>query len=251
VVVGRSEARRQRSGHIDLPAPVCHPEYLHAPEHPLAQWCGLEQRELEALAYYEKYLVLTLDVAALGFNTSRLIPELLGGAASQPEIQSAMKRLAQLRLGRLLSQEEMVTIHALRAQLAESAPGKWEELVEIRTGAEAVRVLLARAGNPDRRRAVLDCLPVIPAGLRDFQILDERRVRWHDVNHHYRRIVNRVGRLRKLEEFAAPVRILDVERQRLQEAVDGLIDNEHAPTPALNDHGDRMQCLADLLEADT
>ena len=172
-IVTWSKRLSSRSGHLELAAPVCHPELVWGAEHPLARWCGLEQSVLAELVY-----------------CTRRVDEL--------------------------------------------------------TGAEAVRTLLQRAGNPDEGRAVLECLPVLPPAAREIRMLDERRVTIHAVNDLYRRVIQRNYRLRKLAEVNAPAAILDEEKRRLQETVDALIDNTHAPQPVLNDRGQPMKCLADL-----
>lgn len=123
--------------------------------------------------------------------------------------------------------------------------------VDGQTGAGAIRCLLERAGNPDEGRAVLECLPVIPPALRPIRMLDERRMASHEVNDLYRRVIHRCNRLRKLSEVSAPAEILAQEQRRLQETVDALIDNTHAPQPVLNAKGRRMKSLADLAAQDS
>ncbi|MGV3719404.1 MAG: hypothetical protein ACO1SX_00725 [Actinomycetota bacterium] len=254
VEVAPSEVRQQRWGHIELPWPVCHPEYVRgspgAPG-PLAHWTGLEQSELEGLVYRRRYRVDSLDAGKLSESRDQLLQTLRW--RDQPEgdlrlIEVALDRLQALQPGDWISREEMAPIHLLRSALVAIAPGEFERQVVIRTGAEAIRPLLALAGVPDRGRVTLECLPVIPAGLRDFRDVDQRRIAWHEVNELYRRVIHRNQRLRKLSEVAAPAAVLDAERQRLQELVDALIDNAHAPHPVLNEQGRPLRCLSDFAE---
>jgi DNA-directed RNA polymerase subunit beta' len=251
VEVTRSAVRRERNGYLELAAPVCHPEYVHAAAQPLAKWCGLEQPELEALVYHTHYRVLTLDAGELRQKCEEWRRALRSSeldAATLSVLGAALERLEALRVDDMLAREEMEPFHLLHTTLATQAPGELERHVEIRTGAAAVRTLLRWAGNPDRGRVVLECLPVIPAGLRDFYCLDDRRIAWREVNDLYRRVIHRSLRLRKLAEISAPAAILDGEQQRLQELVDALIDNARAPKQVLNDRGKPLECLADLVE---
>jgi DNA-directed RNA polymerase subunit beta' len=252
VEVAPCEVRRQRWGHIELPWPVCHPEYVRGSSRapgPLAHWTGLEQSELEGLVYRRRYRVDSLDAGQLRENRNRLLQSLRPHDRPEgelPLIEGALDRLQALRPGDWISREEMAPIHLLRSALAAIAPGEFERLVVIRSGAEAILPLLALAGNPDRGRVTLECLPVIPAGLRDFRDLNQRRIAWHEVNDLYRRVIHRNQRLRKLSEVAAPVAVLDAEKQRLQELVDALIDNARAPQPVLNERGRPLSCLSDF-----
>lgn len=77
----------------------------------------------------------------------------------------------------------------------------------------------------------LAVLPVLPAGLRPVEVGNDGRVTSSDLNDHYRRIVNRNNRLRRLVELEAPAIILHNEYRFLQGAVDALVHNELLPEP--------------------
>ncbi len=254
VEVTRSDVRRERWGHLELPSPVCHPEYVRGtPRAPglLALWTGLDQSDLAGLVYRRHYRVHSLDGGRLRETHGRLRQALRSHGpphGNLPLIEGALDRLQELQPGDWISRQEMEHIHLLRSAVSVAAPGEFERLAAIHTGAEAVRSLLEQSGTQDRGRVTLECLPVIPAGLRDFRNLDQRRIAWHEVNNLYRRVLHRNQRLRKLSEVAAPAAILDAEKQRLQELVDALIDNAGSPQPVLDEHGRHLRCLADLAE---
>lgn len=124
---------------------------------------------------------------------------------------------------------------------AEARPG-------MLAGAEAIGWLLERAGV-EASGFIARRIPVIPAGLREAEVLPGGKVRLHHVNQHYQRVINRNFRLRKLSELNAPFPILASEQQRLQQTVDVLTDNSRAPFPARDQHDRLMHSLADLLPA--
>jgi len=244
------EPRSARAGHIELPMRACHPIPLHAPEHPLAEWCGVEQPLLEALAYHREYFVLSIDADAVRRRRDAWLDEVRQLAATDPpafaEIREALGRLPRRAPADTIPREAMTGLHRLRAALSPAVAVELEAAAEIRTGAEAVVRLLERAENPYFEQALLECLLVIPAGQRDFRLVDGHRVRWHAINETYRRVIHRCGRVRKLTGLHAPSHILDAEAERLQELVDALVDNMHAPRPLTNDRGERLPSLSDF-----
>jgi DNA-directed RNA polymerase subunit beta' len=61
VEVTRSKVRRERMGHIELAAPVCHSWYLKGVPSPLSLLLDMSRRELEEVVYFASYIVTEVD----------------------------------------------------------------------------------------------------------------------------------------------------------------------------------------------
>jgi DNA-directed RNA polymerase subunit beta' len=61
VEVTRSKVRRERMGHIELAAPVCHIWYLKGVPSPLALILDITPRPLEKVLYFASYIVTNVD----------------------------------------------------------------------------------------------------------------------------------------------------------------------------------------------
>ena len=57
--------RRERTGHIKLAVPVAHIWYFRSLPNKLASLLNLKSKDLEAIIYYEKYIVLQSGVSDL------------------------------------------------------------------------------------------------------------------------------------------------------------------------------------------
>ncbi|MEA3404106.1 MAG: DNA-directed RNA polymerase subunit beta' [Armatimonadota bacterium] len=65
VEVTRSKVRRERMGHIELAAPVCHSWYLKGVPSPLSLLLDMSRRTLEEVVYFASYIVTDVDAARL------------------------------------------------------------------------------------------------------------------------------------------------------------------------------------------
>src|SRR5512136_3276637 len=61
VEVTRSKVRRERMGHIELAAPVCHIWYLKGVPSPLSLVLDMSPRNLEKVLYFASYIVTQVD----------------------------------------------------------------------------------------------------------------------------------------------------------------------------------------------
>src|SRR5919108_580808 len=61
VEVTRSKVRRERMGHIDLAAPVCHIWYLKGVPSPLSLMLDISPRPLEKVLYFASYVITHVD----------------------------------------------------------------------------------------------------------------------------------------------------------------------------------------------
>jgi hypothetical protein len=125
------------------------------------------------------------------------------------------------------------------------------------TGGEAVRRLLDELaatqlppGLPHGAGVLAtDVLLVLPAPMRPLIQLDSGNFATSDLNDHYRRVINRNNRLRKLAELKAPPVILHEEKRLLQQTVDALLANEWLPgrSQVLGSQNRPLVSLAELL----
>ncbi len=65
VEVTRSKVRRERMGHIELAAPVCHIWYLKGVPSPLSLILDISPRPLEKVIYFASYIVTSVDRARI------------------------------------------------------------------------------------------------------------------------------------------------------------------------------------------
>src|SRR5437016_8840549 len=65
VEVTRSKVRRERMGHIELAAPVCHIWYLKGVPSPLSLILDISPRPLEKVLYFASYIVTYVDRARI------------------------------------------------------------------------------------------------------------------------------------------------------------------------------------------
>src|SRR5271165_1827256 len=61
VEVTRSKVRRERMGHVELAAPVCHIWYLKGVPSPLSLILDISPRLLEKVLYFASYIVTSVD----------------------------------------------------------------------------------------------------------------------------------------------------------------------------------------------
>ena len=62
VEVTRSKVRRERMGHIELAAPVCHSWYLKGVPSPISLLLDMSRRTLEEVVYFASYIVTSVNV---------------------------------------------------------------------------------------------------------------------------------------------------------------------------------------------
>jgi DNA-directed RNA polymerase, beta' subunit, predominant form len=73
VEVTRARVRRERMGHIELAAPVCHLWYLKGqPPSPLGLLLDISPRQLEKVIYFTNYMVIDIDRAGIEQNLGDL-----------------------------------------------------------------------------------------------------------------------------------------------------------------------------------
>lgn len=99
VLVGRSEVRRDRMGHVELATPVTHPWYASGVPSPLGMLLDLSPRELASVIHFTRYVVTFVDeearaveLARLDAQLSRLPPPAQGNVGGKREGQGGGER---------------------------------------------------------------------------------------------------------------------------------------------------------------
>ena len=258
VEVTEKKVRRERTGHIQLVVPVAHIWYFRSLPNKIGYLLGLPTKKLDAIIYYEKYVVI------------------------QPGLKSDV-----LSTYDLLTEEEYLnvleTLPAENQYLDDSDPDKFI----AKMGAEAVQDLLMRLdldslsyelrhrantdGSQQRKTEalkrlqvvesfrssrdinrpewmILNVIPVIPPELRPLVPLDGGRFATSDLNDLYRRVIIRNNRLKRLIEIKAPDVILRNEKRMLQEAVDSLLDNSRKSSAFKTEANRPLKSLSDSLK---
>ena len=269
VEVTEKKVRRERSGHIELVVPVAHIWYFRSLPNKIGYLLGLPTKKLDAVIYYEKYIVIKPGV--LEGRTDGDGNELNGSHKFD-----------------MLSEEEYLDlldnqIPEDNFRLEDDDPNKFV----AKMGAEAVYDLLvgldldkladelrARANNDSSQQRktealkrlqvveafrgskdvnhpewmIMKILPVTPPELRPLVPLDGGRFATSDLNDLYRRVIIRNNRLKRLMEIKAPEVILRNEKRMLQEAVDSLFDNSRKSSAVKSESNRPLKSLSDSLK---
>jgi DNA-directed RNA polymerase subunit beta' len=242
VEVTRAKVRRERMGHIELAAPVCHIWYLKGVPSRIGLLLDMSPRALERVVYFASYVVIdpgTTPLAKKQLLTEaeyREMRDKYGSAFKATMGAEAVKELLkELDLEKLSRQ--------LRVDLKDASGQKRMKILKRLEVVEAFR----KSGN-EPEWMILDVTPVIPPDLRPMVQLDGGRFATSDLNDLYRRVINRNNRLKRLLDLGAPEIIVRNEKRMLQEAVDALIDNGRRGRPVTGPNNRPLKSLSDMLK---
>ena len=242
VEVTRAKVRRERMGHIELAAPVCHIWYLKGVPSRIGLLLDMSPRSLERVVYFAAYVVVDPGSTPLqkrqllSENEYREMREKYGNAFRGGMGAEAIKELLEeIDLEKLSRQ--------LRAELRGAAGQKRLKILKRLDVVEAFR----KGGNKPEWM-ILGVVPVIPPDLRPMVQLDGGRFATSDLNDLYRRVINRNNRLKRLLDLGAPEIIVRNEKRMLQEAVDALIDNGRRGRPVTGPNNRPLKSLSDMLK---
>ena len=257
VEVTRSSVRRERMGHIELEAPVCHIWYLRSSPNRICQLLGIGYKQLEKVLYYAAYIVISGGMS--GYREKDVITAQAYGQVMQDEgkrdgFEAGMGAEA---IQKLLKAVDVKAIsRSLHEKLACDGAfgGKGKRLGSDERVRLLRRVAVAddfiRSGNRPEWM-MLTVLPVIPPDLRPMTEMDGGRFASSDLNELYRLVINRNIRLRELKACGAPDMILRNEKRMLQEAVDNLLDNGRHGRESLSAGKRHLKSLSDALRGKT
>ena len=243
VEVTHFKVRRERTGHIELAAPVSHIWYYRSVPSRMGLLLDLQVAALRSVLYYEKYIVI--DAGDTDLKKGQLLTE--------EEYQEALEHYAGSAFTADMGAEAIKTMLE-RLDLDELAAELRAKMIE--KGAKSDKRLLRRIEIVENFRAsgnkvswmILDVIPVIPPELRPMVQLDGGRFATSDLNDLYRRVINRNNRLKRLQQLSAPDIIIRNEKRMLQEAVDALFDNTKRKRAVKGASNRPLKSISDLLK---
>ena len=259
VEVTEKKVRRERMGHISLVVPVVHIWYFKSLPSKIGYLLGIPSKKLEAIIYYERYVVIQAGAAAeQGIEKLQTLAEkeYLDVLAALPKGNQQLddsdpnKFIAQMgaeAIYTLLQQVDLDSMsYALRHKAStETSQQRKSEALKCLNVIEAFR---ASNGINKPEWMVLKVIPVIPPELRPLVPLDGGRFATSDLNDLYRRVIIRNNRLKRLIEIKAPEVILRNEKRMLQEAVDSLFDNSRKSNAVKSESNRPLKSLSDSLK---
>ncbi|MGM9745735.1 MAG: DNA-directed RNA polymerase subunit beta' [Paludibacteraceae bacterium] len=265
VEVTEKKVRRERSGHIQLVVPVAHIWYFRSLPNKIGYLLGMPTKNLDAIIYYEKYVVIQAGVLAeltaeddepvtdgmlLDEERYLSLVDRLPSDNALLEDSDPNKFIAKMGAEAIYDLLCRLDLDSLSYQLRDKANTDTSQ----QRKAEALKRLQVvesfRAARPKNRPEwmILKVIPVIPPELRPLVPLDGGRFATSDLNDLYRRVIIRNNRLKRLIEIKAPEVILRNEKRMLQEAVDSLIDNSRKTTAMKSDSNRPLKSLSDSLK---
>lgn len=244
VEVIQSRVRRERMGHINLVAPVCHIWYLKGIPSYLGLIMDMPVKDLERIIYFDAYMVVKQG------NSPYPIKTLLTNAEYDDYVDAHVEDIE------FSAQIGAEAIHTFSENMDLSSELARLETIYKKTTSVAVRHKLMRrikiisellASKAKLSWMVLTVLPVLPPDLRPLVPLEGGRFASSDLNELYRRLLNRNIRLQRLMEIEAPSVIIKNEKRMLQEAVDALIDNGRRGQPVRGSNRRPLKSLSEML----
>ena len=268
VEVTEKKVRRERTGHIELVVPVAHIWYFRSLPNKIGYLLGLPTKKLDAIIYYERYVVIQPGVLAnkkdgegnpaLGAQVYDLLSEEEYNDIVDNQIPQDNYLLDDSDPNKFIAKMGAEAIYDLlikldldslsyelrdRANSDSSMQRKNEALKRLQV-VEAFRSSVEKGINRPEWM-ILKIIPVTPPELRPLVPLDGGRFATSDLNDLYRRVIIRNNRLKRLIEIHAPEVILRNEKRMLQEAVDSLFDNSRKSSAVKSDSNRPLTSLSD------
>ena len=271
VEVTEKKVRRERTGHIELVVPVAHIWYFRSLPNKIGYLLGLPTKKLDAIIYYERYVVIQPGVMAgkkdgegndaIGSNMYDLLSEEEYNDIIDNQISPENDYLDDSDPNKFIAKMGAEAIYDLlvrldldslsyelrdRANSDSSVQRKNEALKRLQV-VESFRSSVEKGINRPEWM-IMKIIPVTPPELRPLVPLDGGRFATSDLNDLYRRVIIRNNRLKRLMEIKAPEVILRNEKRMLQEAVDSLFDNSRKSSAVKSDSNRPLKSLSDSLK---
>ena len=257
VEVTEKKVRRERMGHIKLVVPVAHIWYFRSLPNKIGYLLGLPSKKLEAVIYYERYVVINPG-AAEGVERLQLLSEeeyfdILDRLPKDNQLledSDPNKFVAKMGAEAIYELLKDIDLDSLSYQLRHQADtdGSQQRKTEALKRLQVVESFRASRNRNKPEWMILQAVPVIPPELRPLVPLDGGRFANSDLNDLYRRVIIRNNRLKRLIEIKAPDVILRNEKRMLQEAVDSLLDNSRKSSAVKSDANRPLKSLSDSLK---
>ncbi len=259
VEVTEKKVRRERMGHIQLVVPVAHIWYFRSLPNKIGYLLGLPTKKLDAIVYYERYVVIQAGVkAADGLQVNDLLSEeeyldivdALGRENELLEDNDPNKFIAKMGAEAIHDLLARLDLDELSYELRHRAntDGSQQRKNEALKRLQVVESFRASKNRNRPEWLILKIVPVIPPELRPLVPLDGGRFATSDLNDLYRRVIIRNNRLKRLMEIKAPEVILRNEKRMLQESVDSLLDNSRKSSAVKTDANRPLKSLSDSLK---
>ena len=258
VEVTEKKVRRERMGHIQLVVPVAHIWYFRSLPNKIGYLLGLPTKKLDAIIYYERYVVIQPGVLADEVAQYDLLEEgeyldLLDKLPKENqylEDTDPNKFIAKMGAEAIYDLLTHLDLDALSYELRHRAnnDASQQRKNEALKRLQVVESFRASRGRNKPEWMIVRIVPVIPPELRPLVPLDGGRFATSDLNDLYRRVIIRNNRLKRLIEIKAPEVILRNEKRMLQEAVDSLFDNSRKSSAVKTDANRPLKSLSDSLK---
>ncbi len=263
VEVTEKKVRRERMGHIKLVVPVAHIWYFRSLPNKIGYLLGLPSKKLDAVIYYERYVVINPGAAA-ELNPEKPVARLdllteeeyfdivdhLPRENQMLEDGHPDKFVAKMGAEAIYDLLREINLDDLSYALRDQANAEGSQ--QCKTEAlKRLQVVESFRASRDRNKPewmILQAVPVIPPELRPLVPLDGGRFATSDLNDLYRRVIIRNNRLKRLIEIKAPEVILRNEKRMLQEAVDSLLDNSRKSSAVKTEANRPLKSLSDSLK---
>jgi DNA-directed RNA polymerase subunit beta' len=263
VEVTEKKVRRERMGHIKLVVPVAHIWYFRSLPNKIGYLLGLPSKKLDAVIYYERYVVIQPGAAAelpemeglkqLDLLTEEEYHDILDRLPSNNSLledSDPNKFIAKMGAEAIYDLLLTIDLDSLSYSLRHTADtdGSQQRKTEALKRLQVVESFRASRQRNKPEWMILQAVPVIPPELRPLVPLDGGRFATSDLNDLYRRVIIRNNRLKRLIEIKAPDVILRNEKRMLQEAVDSLLDNSRKSSAVKSDANRPLKSLSDSLK---
>jgi DNA-directed RNA polymerase subunit beta' len=244
VEVIESKVRRERMGHIELAAPVCHIWFLKLLPSRIGALLDNTLKDLEKVLYFESFIVVDPGITTLE-KFQMLTEEEYMDAQDEFGEDAFTAEIGAEAIRTMLRDLDLPTLQVeLSSQLSDDLPEMKRKKIVKRL--KVVNAFLESGNLPEWM--VMDVIPVLPPELRPLVPLDGGRFATSDLNDLYRRVVNRNNRLKRLLELRAPEIIIRNEKRMLQESVDALFDNGRRGRVITGANKRPLKSLADMLK---
>ncbi len=262
VEVTEKKVRRERMGHIKLVVPVAHIWYFRSLPNKIGYLLGLPSKKLDAVIYYERYVVIQPGVAAdfekdpidnLQLLTEEEYFDVLDKLPAGNQMlddSDPNKFIAKMGAEAIYDLLQRIDLDDLSYKLRHQADtdGSQQRKTEALKRLQVVESFRASRHRNKPEWMILQAVPVIPPELRPLVPLDGGRFATSDLNDLYRRVIIRNNRLKRLIEIKAPEVILRNEKRMLQEAVDSLLDNSRKSSAVKTEANRPLKSLSDSLK---
>ena len=258
VEVTEKKVRRERMGHIKLVVPVAHIWYFRSLPSKIGYLLGLPSKKLDAVIYYEKYVIIQPGVLADEYQELDLLTEdeYFDALDKLPKDNQALedndpnKFIAKMGAEAIYDLLVRLDLDDLSYKLRHQAStdGSQQRKNEALKRLQIVESFRASKQRNRPEWMILQAIPVTPPELRPLVPLDGGRFATSDLNDLYRRVIIRNNRLKRLIEIKAPDVILRNEKRMLQEAVDSLLDNSRKSSAVKTEANRPLKSLSDSLK---